>query len=65
MADTHRVDVKNVTEGPKIFNGIPPQPIPAGQSLHDAEITSAELESMKGSEWFEIKEAPAKAKPKA
>lgn len=65
MADTHRVDVKNVTDGPKIFNGIPPQPIPAGQSQQDIEITSAELESMKSSDWFEIKEQAAKAKPKA
>lgn len=54
MADTKRVDVKNITNGPKIFNGIPPQAIPAGQSLQDIEVSAGELESMRGSKWFEI-----------
>lgn len=54
MADTSRVDVKNITDGPKIFNGLPVQMIPAGQSYHDIEVSDAELQSMRASEWFEI-----------
>lgn len=59
MASTHKVDATNLTDGPRMFNSIPPVAIPAGQSMQDLLITTAELESMKRFGEFEIKEAGA------
>lgn len=59
MADTYRVDVKNVSNGPRMFNGIPPVAIPAGQSFQDIEVSAAELKSMRRFGEFEITGGPA------
>jgi hypothetical protein len=63
MPGTTRVDVKNLTDGPKIFNGMPPRTILAGQSAQDIDVSASELESMKSSGWFEISgDTPARGK---
>jgi hypothetical protein len=54
MAKPIRVDVKNVANGPRMFNSIPPVAIPAGQSFQDLEINADELASMQRFGEFEI-----------
>jgi hypothetical protein len=63
MAGTLRVDVKNIANGPRMFNSIPPVAIPAGQSFQDLEISKDEMESMKRFGEFEIEDGSAPDEP--
>jgi hypothetical protein len=55
--------VKNVTDGPKVLNAMPPALVQAGETV-DVEIKESELENAILFGWFEVLK-PAKAEKPA
>lgn len=55
MGDTLTITAKNVSEGPRILNALPPIILQPGKSTDGpVEITEPELESMEATGYFEI-----------
>lgn len=62
MAEVKKVKhvVTNVTNGPKVLNSLPIVTLQPGQSTEGAvELTEAEFDSAKGTEWFKFGAAAA------
>lgn len=64
MSDTIKVTVTNVTDGPKVFNGIAPAYLLPGMATGPIEARPHEVEAMRATDWFKIEgDEPAKAEP--
>lgn len=63
MADIKfvKATVTNTSGGPKVLNAKDIRVLQAGETAEDVEISEAELEAAKGTEWFGFGKAAAKA----